>query len=816
MVTPATTGTGLDKLRTEWPAWAPGVAGAQDNWLAGPSAESASQAPGLWRIGSVTVGGQTYPVGVPWVDESHLRITSTEHTRSDAESLIEALLLRTVRYYRPGQVHVHVWDPSQHTGALPGLYPLTRTGLLTMHNPDDLAGLLEDLATQIRRVHARTQAEGYPSLKTLSEATGQLCETRMVVALLGNGEKLSVAEQREYQRVLRSGPSCGISVVELDLPGTIPGPFETFEILPPDDPRIPPKIKTSMTANRVAVHPDPPLTREETTRACHTIVDEHETLRSQLSRFADLLPPAGLWGAQDSRRGLVAPLGFDEGQPVEVHLDDASPHALIAGPSGSGKTNLILALIASLTTRYDPDELELYLLDFKEGVSFAQFGPGRRDPTWLPHARLIGVNINADREFGLGLLRHLADELRRRATEAKVHEVSKLEELRTADPDTPWPRIVAVIDEFQWLFNAKDDVTKEAVALLEDVARRGRSQGIHLVLASQDVSGIEAFWGRQALWEQFVLRIGLPRAQRVLAQLNDATLALPNWHAVVNHASGMKHGNAILRIPDASTNGTVSQVQQQLYAAHHQGRPEPRLFDGSKAPRGSELTAGVEPGSAVLGQHMDVAGSPAVVTMAANPGRNVGVVSTSAADAVKVLHAAVSSLSGLPARFLLAPLVPESLQVATATGRGLRDAEIVRLSDYQTCLEQLAKEVTTRLATDDRDPVYLVVYGADAADEILDKSGTEALRKLLKLGPQTGVHVIGWWRSSGRLKAQLGTPPTLTDLGVLVGCDVQGSDLGQLFMAGGTLPWSPRPGRAVFFDRTQHTKPEVIIVPEVE
>jgi DNA segregation ATPase FtsK/SpoIIIE, S-DNA-T family len=159
-------------------------------------------------------------------------------------------------------------------------------------------------------------------------------------------------------------------------------------------------------------------------------------------------------------------------------------------------------------------------------VSFTQFAPGRRDGTWLPHARLIGVNINTDREFGLGLLRHLADEMRHRAEVAKAHEVTKLEELRTEDPTGVWPRIVAVIDEFQYLFAENDAVTREATRLLEDVARRGRSQGIHLVLASQDVSGIEAFWGRPAIFEQFVLRIGLPRARRVLADLNDATLDL--------------------------------------------------------------------------------------------------------------------------------------------------------------------------------------------------------------------------------------------------------------------------------------------------
>ena len=86
-------------------------------------------------------------------------------------------------------------------------------------------------------------------------------------------------------------------------------------------------------------------------------------------------------------------------------MGDAPPHALIGGPSGSGKTNLLYALIARSPPATPPDELELYLLDFKEGVSFARFAPGRRDPSWLPHVRLVGVNVNTDREFGLALLR---------------------------------------------------------------------------------------------------------------------------------------------------------------------------------------------------------------------------------------------------------------------------------------------------------------------------------------------------------------------------------------------------------------------------
>ena len=87
------------------------------------------------------------------------------------------------------------------------------------------------------------------------------------------------------------------------------------------------------------------------------------------------------------------------------------------------------------------------------------------------------MNVNTDREFGLALLRFLGGELRRRADAAKQHEVTNLAELRHEDPDGVWPRIVAVVDEFQVLLAGRDAVATEAVDLLEDLARRGRSQG---------------------------------------------------------------------------------------------------------------------------------------------------------------------------------------------------------------------------------------------------------------------------------------------------------------------------------------------------
>ena len=58
-----------------------------------------------------------------------------------------------------------------------------------------------------------------------------------------------------------------------------------------------------------------------------------------------------------------------------------SQHVLIAGKTGSGKSTLLHALITNAALRYSPDEVELYLIDFKKGVEFKIYAAHRACPT---------------------------------------------------------------------------------------------------------------------------------------------------------------------------------------------------------------------------------------------------------------------------------------------------------------------------------------------------------------------------------------------------------------------------------------------------
>lgn len=814
---------------------APGPAGAPwTEWLGrAGTADGTGALPELWRIGTAVSDSAPdqvpFPVAVPLLDTAHLHISATPEAagqaRPAADALVESLLLRVLSTLRPGLVQVHIWDIGQLTGSLPGLYPLTKAGLLTVHDPARPQELLDELSEHIRRVHTGILASGDTSVRAVSGRAGRRTEPWRIAVLFGNHRPLADEQQQQLLRVARNGLACGVQLIVVDLPVTVNSPMEKVTFTDANSGRC------TMTGPHATFTPDPPLPRAQVSLACTEIADELEARRARLCTFADLLPER-LW-SQRSAAELRTPVGFRDGVPIEVVLGDSSPHALVGGPSGSGKTNFLYGLLGGLAARYSPDELELYLLDFKEGVSFAQFTPGRKDPSWLPHARLVGVNVNADREFGVALLNFLADQMRLRADTAKTHEVTKLEELRAEDPDGRWPRIVAVIDEFQYLFAERDAVAAAAVRLLEDVARRGRSQGIHLVLASQDVSGIEAFWGKPAIFEQFILRVALPKARRVLVETNDAAVTLPRWHAVINHESGVEPGNQLARIPDATARGTFDALQTTLWHQRPAELARPRLFDGAHVPDLIETRdfqdlrpSGQSP-TALLGQVIDVAGSAAGTRLVHAPGRNVAVICSAVADAASVLGAAVASLARQhepgSARFVLCPLVTDAVPAVDRLAQRLcTDGHTVDRVDRDQ-FNDLLTTVAARLAQaraqgngDPEQPCYLVGYGIDAAAALLETrdprvagTGLERLREILRHGPEHRTHLLGWWRGAGRLKATLPIGST-DDIGAWVAFDVQGQELSP-FAPGQLITWSPRHHRGLFFDRFAHAKPQVII-----
>lgn len=180
----------------------------------------------------------------------------------------------------------------------------------------------------------------------------------------------------------------------------------------------------------------------------------------------------------ETGRCTRALLGRGAQGPVAIDLVADGPHALVAGTTGSGKSELLQTLIASLALGHRPDELVFVLVDYKGG---AAFGPCEH----LPH--VVGLVTDLDAGLVERALASLRAELARREAVLRDAGVKDLDDYRRrAGAGEALPRLVLVVDEFASLAEELPGF----VGGLVDIAMRGRSLGVHLVLATQRPEGV--------------------------------------------------------------------------------------------------------------------------------------------------------------------------------------------------------------------------------------------------------------------------------------------------------------------------------------
>lgn len=189
-------------------------------------------------------------------------------------------------------------------------------------------------------------------------------------------------------------------------------------------------------------------------------------------------------------KAMVIPVGSsDTGDLVDFTLDTVSHiHCFIIGQSGTGKSVFLHDVIIGAMAKYSPEELELYLMDFKiGGVEFNRYKNEK-------HVKALLVD-NSDIQITLEILRDISNKMRERGKLLRASGVSNIVEYNQVNPDKKMPRIVFIADECHVMFptmNSKEaKLYREISEILSKIAKEGRSQGVHLVLATQTIAQAE-------------------------------------------------------------------------------------------------------------------------------------------------------------------------------------------------------------------------------------------------------------------------------------------------------------------------------------
>ncbi len=265
--------------------------------------------------------------------------------------------------------------------------------------------------------------------------------------------------------------------------------------------------------------------------------------KKQVKReLKDLQREQEFW-TKSSQFRVSVPVGWDiNHKEVCFEIGEAQNHTLICGRSGSGKSNFLHVLIQNLAFYYAPNEVQLFLLDYKEGVEFNAYA----NPTILEHARLVSVASSVG--FGVSFLSWLDKETKKRGELFKQFNVKDLSDYRKHGE---MPRLIVVIDEFQVLFSDSATKEKERVeAYLNTILKKGRSYGVHLILATQTMRGADI---NKSLMAQIANRIALPMdAEDSESILSDGVACeLVKPEGIFNNNGGHKKYHTKMSIPKA-------------------------------------------------------------------------------------------------------------------------------------------------------------------------------------------------------------------------------------------------------------------------
>ena len=628
----------------------------------------------------------------------------------------------------------------------------------------------------------------YQSIEDYNIAAGEVAEPYRVLVIANFPTNFTPESARRLVSIMSSGPACGVcTLVSVDANAPMPRDFRLADLeqvafnLQWKEPRFVPS-DNGLSAFPLTLDKLP--SGEETAAIIHRVGQASLSAARVEVPFDSIMPSEDRIWQGTTNNGFSVPIGRAGATRQQLFNvgHGTAQHALVAGKTGSGKSTLLHALITNLALHYSPDEAELYLIDFKEGVEFKPYATLK-----LPHARVIA--IESEREFGLSVLQRLDGILRERGDRFRAAEVNDLAAYRATENAVSMPRILLIVDEFQNFFIEDDKLSQEAALLLDRLVRQGRAFGVHVLLGSQTLGG--AYSLARSTIDQMAVRIALQcseaDAQLILSKENTAARLLNRpGEAIYNDANGRIEGNDPFQVVWLDDDRREELLKQIHDRGNGQGR-SPIVFEGNAkadVTRNKALDAAIDnalsvgPPSIFLGEPIAIK-EPTSATFRVQSGANMLLLGQHEEAALGLLTAAIVSLRS---RFrtendwlnVVDGSDPDSDYAGhlrnTVNALGL-DKAFIEPDNVGCTLQELVELLNARQegTASNRSPRFVIVnafhrlrdlkkpeddFGFGKKD---DKPATpgENFAKLLRDGPAFGIHVIIWCDSLTNLQRLL-------------------------------------------------------------
>lgn len=749
-----------------------------------------------------------------FIGRSHIWID--DYDRADSVQFAQFAIANALAHTAPGQLEVLVFDDALRGIAAP-FQEVNSGGEKILRHINDL----QELNETIKYLHEHVRSV----LNVIQGRTESLLDFRQQLSPKVEGFKLVVLstiyhllsdEIRDKLTVLlKAGPAAGVTFLIHSMKLNVNKEILNLTQLCDVDER------TVYSNDGAARGQFDPQSADDLISVSRHVASAVANAQVEPVAFSEVQPLDAPW-SQSSRDGISFAVGTYGMSTIEVTLGDElnqRHNALITGAVGQGKSNLISVVVHSLCQRYSPSEVEFYMLDFKEGVTLQAFAPDPSTGSFLPHARVLG--LDADREYGVNVLRHLFAIYRQRMATFKAAGVQNIRQYRLADPEAVMPRIVVVIDEFQMLFADQDTVATTASDLIIKGARLFRACGIHFILASQTIGSGGMLGGTtgQALFAQIPVRLALKNSlaesHATLGLKNDAASHIRSREAIVNLDYGELSSNRKTTIAYAD-DAILAELRTGWWQQARDTVTPPEVFEGERRLRlgdDARVLTNLQSRHAMLGRRITVGVAPLAADFSTDVGRNLALFGTGPGHTI-LLNAALSLLHSTPsAEIIVLDLAGDWHSPARDNVRSPFERQLTRVGRTYRVVDKhqadaLIDELAERAAftADDASapPVHIIGLGLERW-----RSDTTKIKTLFANGPLSGIHLLGWWNKYSSFKAMVGLGGD-NNFDIRVAMHLDHSSAREAFKQP-ILRWTPQDNRALIWDSATMSNPQLVI-----